>query len=893
MSTSSTTRQFAAAARMFLALTLLLGVLYPAVIWGIGRLGLSDQVDGSRVERGGVVVGSSLLGQNFTDERHFQSRPSASEYAGGVSGGSNLYASNEDQQKAVAERQSGYAAANGGPPRRPTRDRLGQRPRPAHLAGERDGAGAAGGLGQRSRRGCRRGPRAGAHPRPGPSASSASPGSTSSSSTSPSRRRPAGDPADQRRPLSLRGTRITAMARGKLRVYLGAAPGVGKTVDMLSEARRRKERGTDVVIGVCETHGRTYTAALMEGLEQVPLREVPHRGTVLRELDLDALLARRPEVALVDELAHTNAPGSRHTKRWEDVHELLDAGINVISTVNIQHFESLNDVVEAITGVRQQETVPDEVVREADQIELVDMSPHALRRRLAHGNVYAAEKVDAALANYFREGNLSALRELSLLWVADRVEEGLDRYRADHDITEQWPTRERVVVALTGGPEGPNPAAPRCPDRLRGAGGEMLAVYVTPPDGLVDASLEGLGELRQLTAELGGTFHTVKGDDPAEALLDFARGVNARQIVISASRRRRWQAILSPGVGQRVVDDSGDIDVHLVSHELTRTSRPRLSAGPALGRRRSAHRRLLATVGVVLLTAVLHLVRGWHDLPLDVLLFLLLTVLSALAGGIGPALVAAVLGSLALNWFFTPPRCTPSPSPTRRTSWCCSSTSWWPWPCRRPSTSATGAPRPLGRPSARLRRWRSRRRRCSRSGTSSRPCCARWSSSSPWTAPPWLGAPTCATRGWWSPRRTASRSTPSRPPRCARRSTTTTPWCSWGGSSAARTAALGSPRSLRGRRCSSTATSWRSRPAGRPPWPRTTAPAPPCSPRCPTTCALRSRASRPRSPACASTTSRSPRRTRRACSRPSRSPPTDSPGSSPTCWTCHGCRAAP
>jgi two-component system, OmpR family, sensor histidine kinase KdpD len=445
------------------------------------------------------------------------------------------------------------------------------------------------------------------------------------------------------------------MARGKLRVYLGAAPGVGKTVDMLSEARRRKERGTDVVIGVCEAHGRKYTAALMEGLEQVPLREAPHRGTVLRELDVDALLARRPEVALVDELAHTNAPGSRHTKRWEDVHELLDAGINVISTVNIQHFESLNDVVEAITGVRQQETVPDEVVREADQIELVDMSPHALRRRLAHGNVYAAEKVDAALANYFREGNLSALRELSLLWLADRVEEGLDRYRTDHDITEQWPTRERVVVALTGGPEGRTLLRRAAQIASRGAGGEMLAVYVTPPDGLVDASLESLGELRQLTAELGGTFHTVKGDDPAQALLDFARGVNARQIVIGASRRRRWQAVLSRGVGQRVVDDSGDIDVHLVSHELTGSSRLRWSVGPAVGRRRSLVGWLLATAGVGVLTAVLHWSRDLHDLPLDVLLFLMLTVLSALAGGIGPALFAAVLGSLALNWFFTPP----------------------------------------------------------------------------------------------------------------------------------------------------------------------------------------------------------------------------------------------
>ena len=244
------------------------------------------------------------------------------------------------------------------------------------------------------------------------------------------------------------------MARGKLRVYLGAAPGVGKTVAMLSEARRRKERGTDVVIGVCETHGRSYTAALMEGLEQLPLREVTHRGAVLRELDIDALLARRPEVALVDELAHTNAPGSRHTKRWEDVHDLLDAGISVISTVNIQHLESLNDVVEAITGVRQQETVPDEVVREADQIELVDMSPHALRRRLAHGNVYAAEKVDAALANYFREGNLSALRELSLCgWptASRRVSTATGPTTRS---PSPWPTRERVVVALTGGPEG-------------------------------------------------------------------------------------------------------------------------------------------------------------------------------------------------------------------------------------------------------------------------------------------------------------------------------------------------------------------------------------------------------------------------------------------------------
>ena len=445
------------------------------------------------------------------------------------------------------------------------------------------------------------------------------------------------------------------MARGSLRVYLGAAPGVGKTVAMLSEAHRRRDRGTDVVVGVCEAHGRAHTAALMEGLERVPLREVVHRGATLRELDVDALLERRPEVALVDELAHTNAPGSRHAKRWEDIEDLRDAGIHVISTVNIQHLESLNDVVEAITGVRQRETVADEVVRGADQIELVDMSPHALRRRLAHGNVYAAEKVDAALANYFREGNLSALRELSLLWLADRVEEGLDRYRADHEITEPWPTRERVVVALTGGPEGRTLLRRASQIASRGAGGELLAVHVSPPDGLVDASLRQLGELRELTGDLGGTFHTVKGEDPAVALLEFARGVNARQVVIGTSRRPLWRAVFQPGVGQRVVEASGDIDVHLVSHEYKGSLRRAVAGKPVLGGHRVVLGWAMATAGTLALAGVLHLTRESHELPLDVLLFLLLTVVTALVGGIGPALVAAVGSSLALNWYFTPP----------------------------------------------------------------------------------------------------------------------------------------------------------------------------------------------------------------------------------------------
>ncbi|MGR3939009.1 histidine kinase, partial [Streptomyces sp. BRA346] len=212
------------------------------------------------------------------------------------------------------------------------------------------------------------------------------------------------------------------MGRGKLRIYLGAAPGVGKTYAMLSEGHRRVERGTDLVVGFVEHHGRPRTEVMMRGLEEVGRRELEYRGTTFTEMDVDAILVRAPAVAIIDELAHTNVPGCRNAKRWQDIEELLKAGIDVISTVNIQHLESLGDVVESITGVRQRETVPDEVVRRADQIELIDMSPQALRRRMAHGNIYAPDKVDAALSNYFRPGNLTALRELALLWTADRVD---------------------------------------------------------------------------------------------------------------------------------------------------------------------------------------------------------------------------------------------------------------------------------------------------------------------------------------------------------------------------------------------------------------------------------------------------------------------------------------
>src|SRR3984893_12388525 len=275
------------------------------------------------------------------------------------------------------------------------------------------------------------------------------------------------------------------MARGTLRVYLGAAPGVGKTYAMLNEGRRRHSRGTDVVVGVVETHGRALTEAQIADLEVIARKRLTYRDTEFEEMDVEAIIARRPEVVLVDELAHTNVPGSSHEKRWQDVEEILDAEIDVISTVNIQHLESVNDVVERITGVVQRETIPDSVVRAADQIELVDMAPEALRRRMAHGHIYAPERIDAALANYFRPGNLGALRELALLWVADRVEESLHDYLEHHGIEAAWETRERVVVAVTG--HAADESLIRRAARIAGrARGDLLGVHVESGDGLTE-----------------------------------------------------------------------------------------------------------------------------------------------------------------------------------------------------------------------------------------------------------------------------------------------------------------------------------------------------------------------------------------------------------------------
>lgn len=447
------------------------------------------------------------------------------------------------------------------------------------------------------------------------------------------------------------------MARGKLRIYLGAAPGVGKTYAMLSEGHRRVERGTDLVVGFVEHHGRPRTEVMLHGLEVVPRREISYREVTFTEMDVDAVLARRPAVALVDELAHTNVPGSRNAKRWQDVEELLRAGIDVISAVNIQHLESLGDVVESITGVRQRETVPDEVVRRADQIELVDMSPEALRRRMAHGNIYAPDKINAALSNYFRPGNLTALRELALLWTADRVDEYLQQYRSEHRIRSTWQARERIVVGLTGGPEGRTLIRRASRMAAKGSGSEVLAVYIARSDGLTSASPKELAVQRTLVEDLGGTYHHVIGEDIPHALLEFARGVNATQIVLGSSRRKSWQYIFGPGVGATVARESGpDLDVHIVTHEEVAKGRGLpVARGARLGRSRIVAGWLVGVGGPALLTSGLTSLDDGPGLANDVLLFLFLTVMAALLGGLLPALAAAAVGSLLLNYYFTPP----------------------------------------------------------------------------------------------------------------------------------------------------------------------------------------------------------------------------------------------
>jgi two-component system sensor histidine kinase KdpD len=454
------------------------------------------------------------------------------------------------------------------------------------------------------------------------------------------------------------------MTRGRLRVYLGAAPGVGKTFAMLNEGNRRRQRGTDVVVGLVATHGRPTTVAQLGGLEVVPPLRVGGEGGTEGEMDTDAVIARRPQVALVDEIAHTNAPGSRLSKRWQDVKLVLDAGIDVITTVNVEHLESLNDVVARITGVVQPDTVPDGVIRAAEQVELIDMSPEALRRRMAHGNIYPAEGVDAALANQFRVANLAALRELALLWVADRVEDSLQHLMDSNRTAPRWETRERVVVTLTGA--SGNDHLIRRAARMAGrSGGDLVGVHV-----LVDRPLGGaaasLDRHRQLLEELGGTYHEVSGADVAEALVVFAAAQRATQLVLGTSRRSRWTEMTQGSVINKVIRNADRIDVHVISTDGAGGGPER--ALPVM-RTRRLRRRDRAVAGYAAALALIPaitflfaedsaLVR--HDpraltSGAGFLIYLGAVAVVALMGGLVPGLIVAGAGAAAVDYYLIRP----------------------------------------------------------------------------------------------------------------------------------------------------------------------------------------------------------------------------------------------
>ncbi len=371
-------------------------------------------------------------------------------------------------------------------------------------------------------------------------------------------------------------------AAGHFRIYLGAAAGVGKTYAMLNEGHRRKARGTDVVIGFVECHGRPLTQERCDDLESVPRRLIEYRGTRFEEMDLDAVLARHPKVALVDELAHTNIPGSRHTKRWEDVMDILDAGIDVITTVNIQHLESIADAVEQMTGTRVQERVPDWVVRKADQIELVDSSPEALRRRMLHGNIYPKAKVPQALTHFFRTDNLIALRELALRFLADETEDELLEHLQRHKTKHLWETSERLLVAVTAAP-GTDAIVRRASRMAARIKADLHVLHVVAGDGARQSDAEQLAVLRQLASDVGADWEELQADDAAQALIEFARDHQITQIVVGSSSRSRWQELKGGGsIVRKISRLAGEagIDVHIIARRDARPEPAELTELP-------------------------------------------------------------------------------------------------------------------------------------------------------------------------------------------------------------------------------------------------------------------------------------------------------------------------
>jgi len=442
---------------------------------------------------------------------------------------------------------------------------------------------------------------------------------------------------------------------GRLKIFFGANAGVGKTYAMLQEARLRVQGGADVVVGYAETHGRKDTEALLEGLEIVPRREVEYRGIVLPELDLDAVLARRPALVLVDELAHTNAPGSRHVKRWQDVRELLAAGIDVYTTVNAQHVESLNDLVARITGVRVRETVPDRVFERADEVELVDVSPEELLKRLADGKVYLPAQARRAAQNFFTRPNLTALRQIALRQVADRVDTQMQVLRRAGGAPGTWPVAERILVGVGPAPQSRRivRAAKRMADRL---GAEWIALFVETPGYArwPEADRARVWETLRLAEQLGARTATVAGADAAAELLAYARVHNVSKFVVGKPSHPRWRDLLLGSKLDHIVRQSGDVDVYVITGDEDEAAAPRRGrAAPAA--RASVAGYLAAAAAVAACTGVGALMFGRFERTNLAMVYLLAVVAVAVRLGRGPSVLAAVLGVAAFDFFFVPP----------------------------------------------------------------------------------------------------------------------------------------------------------------------------------------------------------------------------------------------
>src|SRR5215510_8476321 len=442
-------------------------------------------------------------------------------------------------------------------------------------------------------------------------------------------------------------------SRGKLKIFFGATAGVGKTYAMLEAAHERRKEGMDVVVGWVDTHGRAETEALLEGLEVLPRRAVAYRGTTLGAFDLDAALARRPALILVDELAHTNAPGSRHAKRWQDVEELLDAGIDVYTTVNVQHLESLNDVVAQITGVLVRETVPDSMLEQADEVELIDLPPDDLLQRLREGKVYVSEQARRALDHFFGKGNLIALRELALRRTADRVDAQMQLYRSTHAITETWPTTERILVCVSPSPLSVRlvRAARRMAALLRA---EWLAVYVETPTQLrlPEADRERVVNTLRLAEQLGAETATLSGHSVSEELLTYARTRNVSKIVVGKPLRARWREIVFGSVVDELARNTDDIDVYVISGEHD-NSRPPSTRPPD-------HTSDWSAYGWALAVVVLCTVLDWLMFPVFekanlVMVYLLGVTVVAVRGERSAAILASVLSVAAFDFFFVTP----------------------------------------------------------------------------------------------------------------------------------------------------------------------------------------------------------------------------------------------